>query len=450
METISSIGIRADGAGRERVIMLTETNYRVWASMTEQSLKEKRLWGHVVRTVLLPPPARVVSAAVTGTPAVPGSDAVNAIPAITRAMVDHDVKLIEDFHAAAARASYTLMQTLSQKDISAVMMLPDAADKWDKLANDYAAVSSSQSTNARSKFNNFRIRDGESVIETQHRFDDLVNECSIQAINLSDEEKTAALLMRPCSKWINFMDVYATMEPPPSSAAIFRAMKSQEERMITRNEKEYEEANFNGISGSRATQPEWKRRPKIDVKRPSTETRSCYCCGEVGHLSAICKSKNETCEFCQKRGHLTKACRVRLATEEPEDETEEVAEKQERSRTLLWPQAKPRLSFATKKEKARTDEGMYFTVISPATLGFKVAEGAGQSWGTTKQQRIRERAQHIRGFIDTGDIMRAESKNLEGDEIMENPASSGEFSMESPIYSDASNNTASDDCITAK
>lgn len=88
------------------------------------------------------------------------------------------------------------------------MILPDAADKWDKLANDYAVVSSSQSTNARAKFNNFGIRDGEPVIETQHTFDDLVNECSIQAINLNEQEKIAAinvneqekigaLLMRP-------------------------------------------------------------------------------------------------------------------------------------------------------------------------------------------------------------------------------------------------------------
>ena len=342
--------------------MLTETNYRVWASMTEQSLKEKRLWGHVTRTVLLPPPPHVGSIAVAGTPAVLGSDAVNEIPAITRAMVDQDVKAIEDFHAAAARASYMLMQTLSQKDISAVMMLPDAADKWEKLANDYAVVSSSQSTNARSKFNNFRIRDGESAIETHHRFDDLVNECSIQAIHLSEEEKTAALLMRPCSKWINFMDVYTAMEPLPSSAAIFRAMKSQEERMITRNKKEYEEANFNGMSGSRATQPEWKRRPKIDVRRPTsaTETRSCYCCGEVGHLSATCTSRNETCEFCKKRGHLTKACRVRLAREEPETESEDEASKKQEKPNLLWRENPNELSFAkgTKMEKARGIEGM--------------------------------------------------------------------------------------------
>ena len=354
METTLTNGIRAESeAGRGRIIMLTETNYRVWASMTEQSLKEKRLWGHVIRTALSPAPTRVVTAAVIGSPAVAGSDAINAIPAITRAMVDHDLKLIEDFNAAAARASYTLMQTLSPKDISAVMILPDAADKWDKLANDYAAVSASQSTNARAKFNNFKIYDGESATETQHRFDDLVNECSIQGITLNEQEKTAALLTRPSAKWTNFMDSYATAEPLPTSSAIFRALKSQEERLNTRNEREYEEAIFGGIASSRAIQPGWKRRPKIEARRPTSdpEMRTCYCCAEVGHLSATCKFKNETCEYCNKRGHLAKACRARIATEEPEAvPKEEEAEKHTRPN---------KLSFAkgTKMENARS-EGM--------------------------------------------------------------------------------------------
>ena len=95
-------------------------------------------------------------AVVIGAPAEPGSDEVIGIPAVTRAMADLDIKMNEDYEAAAARANYVVMQTLSQKDISAVMMLPDVAEKWEKLANDYAAVSSSQGTVARAKFNNFR------------------------------------------------------------------------------------------------------------------------------------------------------------------------------------------------------------------------------------------------------------------------------------------------------
>ena len=106
------------------------------------------------------------------------------IPAITRAIVDHDFKLIEDFNAAAAKASYTLMQTLSQKDISVVMILPGAADKWDKLANNYAVKPINQCVGKIQQLLDPRRR---IVIE--------------QSINLNEQEKTAALLMRPCSNF---------------------------------------------------------------------------------------------------------------------------------------------------------------------------------------------------------------------------------------------------------
>ena len=54
----------------------------------------------------------VVTTVVIGIPAGAGSNAVTAVSAITRAMVDHDIKVKEDFDAACARANYYLMNTL--------------------------------------------------------------------------------------------------------------------------------------------------------------------------------------------------------------------------------------------------------------------------------------------------------------------------------------------------
>ena len=46
--------------------------------------------------------------------------------------------------------------------------------------------------------------------------------------------------------------------------------------IITRNEKESEEANFNGLSNNCSTP--WKRRPKIDIRRPISATETTYIC----------------------------------------------------------------------------------------------------------------------------------------------------------------------------
>ena len=37
------------------------------------------------------------------------------------------------------------------------------------------------------------MRDGDSVVETIHRFDEKVNECLIQAINVKEEDETRVL-----------------------------------------------------------------------------------------------------------------------------------------------------------------------------------------------------------------------------------------------------------------
>ena len=55
----ASIGIRAygneTGYSRPTMIMLSETTYRVWSTIVEQALKEKKLWAHVVGSAVRPP-----------------------------------------------------------------------------------------------------------------------------------------------------------------------------------------------------------------------------------------------------------------------------------------------------------------------------------------------------------------------------------------------------------
>ena len=53
-----SIGIRADDVGRSRII-LREGTYRVWSTVLEQTLREKKLWNHVMGMSVPPPTPRV-------------------------------------------------------------------------------------------------------------------------------------------------------------------------------------------------------------------------------------------------------------------------------------------------------------------------------------------------------------------------------------------------------
>ena len=79
----SSNGIRAgEDLGRTKII-LKDGNYRVWSVVTEDSLRQFKLWGYVMATAIRPPEAGAVTAAVAGVPAANGQLAVMAVPGIS-------------------------------------------------------------------------------------------------------------------------------------------------------------------------------------------------------------------------------------------------------------------------------------------------------------------------------------------------------------------------------
>ena len=80
-----------------------------------------------------PSEAGAVTTAVAGVPAVYGQLAVMAVPGISQEEHEREVKRVEDFDAACARANYVILTSIDQKDIIALALLPTLAAKWKKL-----------------------------------------------------------------------------------------------------------------------------------------------------------------------------------------------------------------------------------------------------------------------------------------------------------------------------
>lgn len=82
---------------------------------------------------------------------------------------------------------------------------------------------------ARSRFHEFRMRDGDTIVQTHHRFDQMANECIIQAVAIAEEEEMLVLLTHPTDKWRKFMDAYGTQNPMSTLDVIFRAINALKE-----------------------------------------------------------------------------------------------------------------------------------------------------------------------------------------------------------------------------
>ena len=101
-----SIGIRADDVRRSRII-LREANYRVWSTVLEQTLREKKLWNHVMGTwvPLRAPRIRAPGIAAVAAETILMIAAMAGVAEIPQEQVDSDDRKPEDYEASMARAN---------------------------------------------------------------------------------------------------------------------------------------------------------------------------------------------------------------------------------------------------------------------------------------------------------------------------------------------------------
>ena len=167
-----SIGIRADDVGRGRIIP-KEGNYRVWSTVLEQTLREKKLWHHVMGTSVPPPAprarARGIAAAVAADPILMIA-AMAGVEENTQEQVDADDKKPEDHATSIARANSLILHHMEQKDMMSLWGLDSPSQKWEKLRSHYALINVQMGTEVRAHFFSFKMGNAESVIEIQHRF----------------------------------------------------------------------------------------------------------------------------------------------------------------------------------------------------------------------------------------------------------------------------------------
>ena len=169
---------------------------------------------------------------------------------------------------------------------------------------------------------------GTPMVTTQHRFDEMANECAIQGVPSTEDNKTMILLTHPSEAWRDFMDAYATRTPLLAVAEIFRAMRALEGRRNMRNDREYAEANYVGRSSGGGSNGGYKSKVTGRLETSGgSESRICYCCGKTMHFARERLMQEKTCNVCKLKGHFANMCRSKIGEEDVEDDAADKAEK---------------------------------------------------------------------------------------------------------------------------
>ena len=193
--------MRVDDVGRNCII-LREGDYRVWSTVLEQSLREKKLWNHVMGTSVQPPTPRVRALGIGAVAANPilGVAAIVVVAEITQEQVDADDKKLEDYSALVARANAMILHHMDQNDMMSLWGLDSLSQKWNKLRAHYALISMQMGTEACAQFFSFKMGNAKNVIEIQHHFVAVYCEMAIQGMPELDDVKARVLMMYPLDR----------------------------------------------------------------------------------------------------------------------------------------------------------------------------------------------------------------------------------------------------------
>ena len=108
MDSSFGIRVKGDDSGFSRSrITLKENNCRVWSTVLEQKLREKKLFGHVMRTAVRPPLPRAMAPAVRAIAASQGVLAVASAAEVAQAIAE----LLEELRGMVLVQCFILLRT---------------------------------------------------------------------------------------------------------------------------------------------------------------------------------------------------------------------------------------------------------------------------------------------------------------------------------------------------
>lgn len=197
-----------------------------------------------------------------------------------------------------AKAQSLIVTRLSENVMIHILTCETSAQMWNKLLTVYEQKSTTSLHLLQQRFFNFKFEDGTDITLFLSKIQEMRTQLKNHGEELSEKFIMTKILMSLPDRYGYFISAWESVSPEKQNYnELVARLLTEEERMKSKEKDEENVAMF--------------------VKRVNKEKgkfdRKCFKCGNMGHVSAECRSSKDIrkCFICNRIGHLKSQCTKR-------------------------------------------------------------------------------------------------------------------------------------------
>ena len=179
-----------------------------------------------------------------------------------------------------------------------------AAKAWKKLEENFEKKSNARVIQLRKKLASMKLTGGQSIAEYLSEIREVKVDLEAAGQSVTDTELVVFALNGLPSEYATLVEFLEMGESALTLDDIQPKLMQREQKLKLLDG--VDESEERDMTAAFVAQKE-----NVTERNASrrTDTRTCYACGEKGHIKADCRKRNAECYNCGERGHISSVCR---------------------------------------------------------------------------------------------------------------------------------------------
>ena len=215
----------------------------------------------------------------------------------------------EDGKKASKQAKALLTLHIEDAFVKLIVGEPTAAKAWDKLKQNFEKTSNARVVQLTGMLANMKMGEKQSIAQYLGEFREI-------KVDLEGAGETVSELQLAVHALRGLPKGYETLKEILEAGELQLSLDNVQPKLMQREQTLKLQAESKTLPAENAEESQGtafvaKQRYLGSSRehRGSSDARSCFGCGETGHIKAHCRHRDAECENCGKRGHTRAVCR---------------------------------------------------------------------------------------------------------------------------------------------